>query len=161
MTTAIPIVPAEQVKLTPEDKCSFCRGATCCTYLTQSIDTPRSMEAFDLLLWQVSHFGTQVYKDGGGWFLLVNNRCRHLQHDGRCGIYATRPQICRDHSNDGCEFDGPAGTEDFELFFPDYESLLCYCRKRFKNWDSRYSRDKCDPRASRRRVSSASTRVDR
>ena len=139
MTTAIPIRLEGEVKLTPENKCSFCKGSTCCTYLTQSIDTPRSMADFDLLLWQISHFNTQVYKDEDGWFLLVNNRCTHLQPDGRCGIYATRPRICREHSNDGCEFEGPSGAEDFELFFPDYESLLAYCRKRFSGWNA-YSR---------------------
>ncbi len=135
MTIAIPIAFTREVKITPENKCTFCRGATCCTYLTQPIDTPRSMADFDLLLWQISHHHTQMYKDSDGWSLLVNNPCRHLQPGGRCGIYETRPQICREHSNDDCEFEGPLGEEDFELFFPSYESLLDYCRDRFKNWD--------------------------
>jgi hypothetical protein len=88
-----------------------------------------------MLLWQISHANTQVYKDSDGWFLLVNNRCLHLQDDGRCGIYDNRPQICREHDNDECEFDGPCGAGDFDLFFPTYASLLKYCRKKFKNWD--------------------------
>jgi len=138
MTTVIPVKPAGKVKITPDNKCSFCKGSTCCTYLTHQIDTPRSMEDFDLLLWQVSHFNTQAYKDEDGWFLLVNNRCAHLQADGRCGIYEKRPQICRDHSNDECEFDGPCGADDFELFFPDYQALDRYCRKKFKSWDQRF-----------------------
>lgn len=138
MTTVIPIKPAADIKITPENKCSYCKGSTCCTYLTQQIDTPRSIEDFDLLLWQISHVNTQVYKDEDGWFLLVNNTCRHLQPDGRCGIYERRPQVCRDHKNDDCEFEGPAGADDFELYFPDYEALLKYCRKRFKNWDRRF-----------------------
>lgn len=137
MTTSIAIKPVAKIKITPENKCSFCRGSTCCTYLTQEIDAPRSMEDFDLLLWQISHRSTQIYKDEDGWFLLVNNPCTHLQIDGRCGIYETRPQICREHSNDGCEFGGAAGADDFDLFFPDYASLLKYCRKRFKGWDKR------------------------
>lgn len=132
MTTVIPIVPAD---IPPEQKCSFCKGSTCCTYFTHQIKTPRGVEDFDLLLWQISHFNTQVYKDSDGWFLLVNNRCGHLQPDGRCGIYDKRPQVCRDHSHEDCEFDGPAGADDFDLFFPDYEALLKYCRQRFKNWD--------------------------
>lgn len=137
MTTVIPIRPAEPVKLTPENKCSFCRGSTCCTYFTQQISAPRSIHDFDLLLWQISHINTQIYKDSQGWFLLVNNPCTHLQADGRCGIYESRPRVCRDHSNADCEFDGPAGPDDFEMFFPDYDSLLRYCRRRFKNWDRR------------------------
>jgi len=138
MDGSIPIKPVGQVPITAENKCSFCRGSTCCTYLTQQIDAPRSMEDFDLLLWQISHQNTQVYKDDDGWFLLVNNRCRHLADDGRCLVYHERPQVCRDHTNDDCEFEGPCGSDDFEQFFPDYEALLAYCRKRFKNWDKRY-----------------------
>jgi Fe-S-cluster containining protein len=79
-----------------------------------------------------------MYKDEDGWFLLINNSCRHLQPGGRCGIYETRPQVCREHSNDGCEFEGPSGEEDFELFFRDYEALLAHCRKKFKSWDRRF-----------------------
>jgi uncharacterized protein len=139
MTTVIPIKPIPKVKITPENKCSYCRGgSTCCTYLTQQIDTPKSIEDFDLMLWQISHFNTQFYKDSDGWFILINNRCMHLQADGRCGIYETRPQVCRDHKNDDCEFDGPAGYDDFDLYFPNYDALLKYCRKRFKNWDKRF-----------------------
>jgi len=138
MDGSIPIKPADQVSITAENKCSFCRGSTCCTYLTQQIDAPRSIEDFDLLLWQISHLNTQVYKDDDGWFLLVNNRCRHLADGGRCLIYENRPQVCRDHSNDDCEFEGPCGQDDFEEFFPDYEALLAYCRKRFRNWDRRF-----------------------
>jgi Fe-S-cluster containining protein len=95
------------------------------------------MHDFDHLLWQLSHANVQAFKDDEGWFLLVNNKCLHLQPDGRCGIYETRPQVCRDHDNDWCEYDEPA-EKTFELFFPDYDALLKYCRKRYKNWDSRF-----------------------
>lgn len=137
MTSVIPIHLDGKVKITPENKCSFCKGSTCCTYFTHHIDAPRSMEDFDLLLWQISHANTQIYKDEDGWFLLMNSTCLHLQPGGLCGIYENRPQICREHSNDGCEFEGPCGEEDFELFFSGYDALLAYCRKRFKNWDRR------------------------
>lgn len=133
MTAVIPIRA-----MTPETKCSFCPGSKCCNYITQRLDAPRSMEDFDLLLWQISHRDIQVYKDEDGWFLLVNTTCTHLQPDGRCGIYETRPQICRDYSNDFCEFDEPA-EKHFELFFENYDALLRYCRKRFKRWDSRFN----------------------
>jgi len=135
---SVPIVAGDDPRLTPQNKCGHCRGKTCCTYFTQHIDAPRSIEDFDLMLWQISHQHTQFYKDSDGWFLLVNSRCMHLQPDGGCGIYHTRPQVCREHSNDDCEFEGPCGDDDFELFFPDYDALLKYCRKRFKNWDKRF-----------------------
>lgn len=144
MTAVIPIHPLD----TPEAKCTRCRGAVCCTYLTQRIDTPRSMADFDLLRWQLSHRDTQAYKDVDGWFLLVNNPCRHLRADGRCGIYETRPQVCRDHSTKDCEVDGPAPPGDFELFFADDAALDDYCRRRFKHWDARHGRDLRPPRAA-------------
>lgn len=129
----IPVRPAPGVKITPENKCDFCTNSKCCTYITQEIDTPRSKYEFEHLLWQVSHENVHAYKDEDGWYLLVEARCSHLRPDGRCGIYDVRPEICREHSNDYCEFDAPA-EEGFDLYFPDYESLLKYCRKRFKKW---------------------------
>ena len=121
------------VTITPENKCSFCHGAKCCTYITQQIDTPRSKAAFELMLWQVSHRGVQYYKDEDGWFLLIDAPCSHLQEGGRCGIYTERPPICREHGNDYCEYDS-AAEESFHLHFSDYDTLLRYCQKRFKSW---------------------------
>ena len=129
-----------KVKITPQNKCSFCEGSKCCAYITQQIDTPRSMRDFDHLLWQTAHHHVQIYKDEDGWFLLVNVSCKHLLPDGGCGIYDSRPIVCREHSNDYCEYDAPA-EEGFELFFDSYETLLTYCRKRFKSWDKRFDKD--------------------
>lgn len=121
------------VKITTDNKCSFCVGSKCCSYVTQQIDTPRSKDDFETLLWQVSHHNVGAYKDEDGWFLIFDSRCSHLLPDGRCGIYDVRPEICRNHSNDYCEYDAPA-EEGFELYFPDYVTLLKYCKKRFKRW---------------------------
>jgi len=125
--------------MSAENKCSLCRNSKCCTYITQHIDTPRSMHDFDHLLWQISHHNVCVYKDEDGWYLLVNSLCRHLLPTGGCGIYDERPNICRQHSNDYCEYDAPA-EEGFKKFFDSYESLLAYCRKRFKKWDKRFKK---------------------
>ena len=84
----------------------------------------------------MSHRDIRIYKDGGSWYLLVENSCTHIQADGRCAIYDDRPQICRDYSNDYCEFDASA-EESFELYFRDYAGLLAYCRSRFKRWGQR------------------------
>lgn len=116
-------------------KCQRCTNSKCCTYITQQLDTPRSKYDFEILLWQVSHEGVGAYKDSDGWFLLVEGRCGHLQPNGNCGIYADRPTICRSHDNDFCEYDAPA-EDGFDLYFPDYPSLLAYCKKRFKKWNT-------------------------
>ncbi len=136
-TTTFKTIPV-RVAMTPETKCGYCTNSKCCTYITQQIDTPRSMLDFDQLLWQLSHHNVQAYKDEDGWFLLINNTCSHLQNDGRCGIYDVRPQICRNYDNDFCEYDESA-ENNFELFFENYAGLLKYCKARFKNWDKRFT----------------------
>ncbi|MCP4432818.1 MAG: YkgJ family cysteine cluster protein [Gammaproteobacteria bacterium] len=114
-------------------KCDLCTNSTCCTYVTQQIDTPKSKYDFEILLWQVSHKRVGVYKDEDGWFVMFEASCIHLEMDGRCGIYDDRPTICRTHKNDFCEYDAPA-EDGFELYFPNYSTLLTYCKKRFKKW---------------------------
>ena len=118
-----------------ETKCDLCTSSTCCTYVTQQLDVPRSKYDFEILLWQVSHQGVGVYKDDDGWFVMFETRCSHLELDGRCGIYEDRPTICRTHDNDFCEYDAPA-EDGFQLYFPDYSTLLGYCLKRFKKWST-------------------------
>jgi len=132
MSVSIPIKPA--IEITSENKCSFCTGSICCTYITQHIDTPRSKSDFEHLLWQISHANIRIYKDEDGWTLLIETKCLHLQIDGGCGIYENRPTICREHTNDYCEYDAPS-EDGFELYFPDYDALRSYCIKRFKKWD--------------------------
>jgi len=117
-----------------DNKCSRCVGSKCCTYITQSVETPRSKADFEHLLWQVSHRGVEIYKDSDGWFLLFQADCGHLAADGRCAIYRDRPGICRSYDNGYCEYDAPA-EDGFALYFRSYDELLAYCRKRFKTWD--------------------------
>jgi Fe-S-cluster containining protein len=121
------------VKITTENKCGFCTNSKCCTYITEELATPRSMHDFDHMLWQLSHRDVHAYKDEDGWFLLINNPCLQLLPDGRCGIYDDRPLICRQYTNEYCEFDEDS-SEGFELFFDSYDSLLSYVKKRFKTW---------------------------
>jgi hypothetical protein len=127
------------IKLTPENKCSFCKGSKCCQYVTESIITPRAISDFDHLLWQISHPNIHIYKDEEGWTLVFLSQCQHLLANGRCGIYEKRPMICREHSNDYCEYDTDI-EGDSELYFHNYAELDNYCRKRFKTWDRRFDK---------------------
>lgn len=122
-----------------ENKCDRCYESKCCQYVTQCIDAPTTMKDFDLLLWQISHKNVHIFKDEEGWFLLILNECVHLQEDGRCGIYEVRPLICRDHTNDYCEYDVSI-KDGSELYFSGYDDLNKYCRKRFKSWDKRFKK---------------------
>lgn len=123
-----------KVEITSENKCSFCQGTKCCHYVTQEIDTPRSRYEFEHIMWQVLHDGVEVYKDSDKtWYLLMYTTCSKLLPDGRCGIYEQRPEICREYSNDWCEYDEPA-EQHWLVHFKDFDSVNKYGKKRFKNW---------------------------
>lgn len=124
---------SKKIPILTESKCTRCTTSSCCTYITQAIKKPRDQSDFNNLLWQVSHQHVSVFKDEDGWHLMVDGKCAHLQPDGRCAIYAERPDVCREHSDENCEFDMEL-TEHFDLYFPTYESLLAYCKKKFKDW---------------------------
>ena len=122
------------IEISSATKCGYCSNSKCCQYITQKISAPRSKSDFSFLLWQVSHENITIFKDDDGWNLMVRTRCTHLQPEGQCGIYESRPEICRSYKNDYCEFEGPA-EEGYELCFHDYPELLEYCQKRFKRWN--------------------------
>jgi Fe-S-cluster containining protein len=143
-------VDFDEKMITPENKCSFCKGSMCCTYITQEIETPHTKKDYSHLLWQVSHEHVKIYKDKDSWNLLIEGRCAHLQPGGRCGIYDSRPYTCRKHSNDYCEFDAPLAG-GFKLYFPTYDSLLEYCKKKFKNWDGKKKAKKADKKKKKKR----------
>lgn len=102
--------------------CDYC-VAKCCRYFALPIDTPRARKEYDTVRWFLLHEQTAVFIEGGDWYLLVMSRCRHLQPDQRCGIYETRPQICREYSTKTCEYD-----EDwtYEQYFESPEQLAEY-----------------------------------
>jgi len=84
--------------------CEFC-SAKCCHYFALPIETPEDFADFEFVRWYLLHDRASVFLDDDTWYLLVHTTCKHLQADYRCGIYETRPQICRDYSTDNCEYD--------------------------------------------------------
>ena len=143
-------IASQHATLSPGNKCSSCTGSKCCAYVMQQIDTPRTKKDFSILLWQVSHENVHACREDEAWYLLFESRCMHLLPDGRCGIYETRPQICRDHSNDCCELDGPR-EDGFDLYFHTYDALLEYCRKKFKNWDKKMGAEKSGKKGKKKK----------
>jgi len=79
--------------------------AKCCKYFALPIDTPTRRKDFDYIRWYLLHGGASVFVESNTWYLLVHASCKHLQADNRCGIYETRPAICREYSTDNCEYD--------------------------------------------------------
>ena len=120
-----PVTPREDV---PKDAnlCEYCT-AKCCQYFALPIETPETREEFDNLRWYMYHSDpahpVQLFVDDGTWFLMVNQKCRHLQPDHRCGVYEIRPQICRDYTTKGCEYDGDGL---YDMFFETPEQLHEY-----------------------------------
>ena len=87
-----------------ENLCDHCT-AKCCHYFALPIDEPTCRKDFDFIRWYLLHDRATVFVDEETWYLLVHTTCRHLQDDNRCGIYETRPQICREYTTNECEFE--------------------------------------------------------
>lgn len=99
-------ITREQV---PEGKslCDYCT-AKCCRYFALPIDAPETVRDWDFIRWFLLHDRATVFVEDESWYLLVHTECKHLRPDHRCGIYDTRPEICREYSTDNCEFDEDA-----------------------------------------------------
>jgi Fe-S-cluster containining protein len=103
----------------PADKnlCEYCT-AKCCHYFALPIETPEEFTDFEYIRWFLLHERATVFKEEDDWYLLVHTTCRHLRDDYRCGIYETRPQICREYSTKDCEYEDD-WTYEFYLERPE------------------------------------------
>lgn len=108
--------------------CEHCTGH-CCRYIALPIDTPTQRGDFDDIRWYLLHEGVQVFVEDGDWYINITTTCRHLQADFRCGIYETRPKICRDYSTDNCDYH--SGDYGWEHHFSCPEHLDDYVRDHF------------------------------
>ena len=124
MATAL-ISPKPRRKEVPEDKvlCEYCT-AKCCRYFALPLDAPEDLADFEFIRWFLLHERATIFREGDTWYLLVHTVCRHLQDNNMCGIYETRPQVCRDYSTKDCEYEDD-WTYDFYLERP--EQVAEYC----------------------------------
>ncbi len=99
--------------------CEHCI-AKCCRYYSVEIEAPVTATDRDVVRWYMLHQHASIFIDDGTWYLKVNSDCRYLLPDNRCGIYETRPEICRNYSQVDCEFD-----DDwlYEHYFESVEQL--------------------------------------
>lgn len=84
--------------------CKYCPGKCCC-YFALPIDKPESWKQFDFIRWFLLHERASVFVESGDWYLIVHNKCKHLGESNLCGIYDTRPKICRDYKTEKCEYE--------------------------------------------------------
>ena len=112
-------------KEVPADKvlCEYCT-AKCCRYFALPLDAPEDLADFEFIRWFLLHERATIFREGETWYLLVHTVCRHLQDNNMCGIYETRPQVCRDYSTKDCEYEDD-WTYDFYLERP--EQVAEYC----------------------------------
>lgn len=90
--------------------CVECK-AKCCRYVAVEIDKPTTKRDYDQVRWYLLHEHMKVFVDhDNDWFLEFETVCEELKENALCGVYETRPQICRDHGwpTGTCEhFDDP------------------------------------------------------
>ena len=106
--------------------CEHCTAA-CCHYVALPIDEPESRRDFDDIRWYLMHEGVTVFVEDGDWYLQFRARCKNLQPDFRCGIYETRPSICREYKAGDCDYGG--GEYGYDRLFTDPEQIVAFSRE--------------------------------
>lgn len=87
--------------------CEHCTAA-CCRYVAVPLDRLRTVRDYDDVRWYLMHQGVSVFVEDGDWYIQFQTRCKNLAADNRCGIYTTRPAICRDYQPGDCDYAGGA-----------------------------------------------------
>jgi Fe-S-cluster containining protein len=138
--------------------CDQC-AALCCRYFALPLDNPRTAREYDDIRWYLIHENVVVFIEARQWYIGIMSRCKHLQADNRCGIYETRPKICREYSTENCDYHG--GEYDFEKLFTSAEQLEDYAREKLaaarkrKRLSGKVSPPARPKRPTRRRLSIA------
>ena len=100
----MPAHPMREELKPGEYLCDYCT-AKCCKYFALPIDEPTNRKDFEYMRWFLLHDKATVFTEDETWYLLVHTECKHLGTDNMCGIYDTRPQICREYTTDDCEYE--------------------------------------------------------
>ncbi len=109
----------------PLVECTEC--ARCCTYVAVGINAPTTPRLATDVLWYLYHESVYVYLDDDGeWSVVFETRCRNLGEDRRCGVYVSRPHICRSFDNRSCEVNAPS---DAALTFREPGEFLAWLKK--------------------------------
>lgn len=94
--------------------CEHC-AAACCRYLALPIEKPKTVRDYDDIRWYLMHQSVTVFVEDGDWYIQFQTRCKNLGPDNRCGVYPTRPEICREYEPGECDYAG--GSYQYEQFF--------------------------------------------
>ena len=109
-----------------ENLCEKC-AALCCRYIALPIENPTDVRDYDNIRWYLMHENIVIFVEEEQWYLGVFSRCKHLQPDNRCGVYLTRPRICRGYNTDRCDYHG--GEYNYTELFTSADQLREYAEK--------------------------------
>ena len=107
--------------------CEHCTAA-CCRYLALPIDKPRRARDYDDIRWYLMHQGVSVFVEDGDWYIQFQTRCKNLREDNLCGVYDTRPEICREYEPGSCDYVG--GDYDYDHLFTHPEQIEAFYERR-------------------------------
>jgi len=113
-------------KITASEKskelCADC--SLCCEYVNILIKKPKTKEAIDKIVWYLLH-GVEIHIDADGdWTVYLPLKCRALTEEKICGIYPTRPNICKQFSQSDCERYNHDSADD--IVFANEKEFLAY-----------------------------------
>jgi Fe-S-cluster containining protein len=120
----LPILNAN-LNLKPSERFGCAQCGLCCTYVAIEVDGPTTVKRATELLWYLYHQGVSLYLNDDDWMVQFETTCRYLTADRRCGVYATRPHICREFSEKECE----VNTGDDGQTFYDATSFVAYLKQ--------------------------------
>jgi Fe-S-cluster containining protein len=136
-------------------ECTRC--GKCCTYVSIGINEPTKAKYATDALWYLYHEKVSLYIDGDGeWAVVFEARCRNLQSNLLCAIYADRPHICRDFDNTSCDVNDPEGGRSIDSPEQFLAILKAEYPKVYRKIETQYVppsiKDKAPRRAKRRRL---------
>lgn len=100
----------------------------CCTYIAVEIDAPDTLHGATEILWYLYHRDVSIYLEDDEWMVQFATRCNNLQDDNRCGIYETRPPVCREFKETTCE----VNAADVGISFYTPQAFLDYLAQHHK-----------------------------
>jgi len=114
--------------------CHSC-NAVCCRYIVKHIDKPKTKADFDIIRWYLMHKNVQAGIDlDGDWMVEFIADCKYLNKDRSCGIYKTRPLVCRNYpeAHENCENEDPISP--YSLLFTSDKQFSKWVRKKKPGW---------------------------
>jgi uncharacterized protein len=133
----------------PSILCEHCTAA-CCRYIALPIDTPETRTDYDDIRWFLLHESVSVFVEDGDWYIAFVTPCQHIQPDHRCGIYETRPRVCRQYTTDDCDYH--SGDYGWEQHFAAPEHLDAYVQEHADEIDKKTRRKKARGKTGRGRT---------